>query len=87
MVVSFTENVAQYVKLRDSDVGRPLSDLSQAIDYPELIDDVTSVLKKQEAVEHLARGANGSKILVRISPLTDIEPSGAVLTFTPLGAE
>ena len=39
------------------------------------------------AVEHLARGAKGSKILVRISPLTDIEPSGAVLTFTPLTAE
>ena len=87
MVVSFTENVTQYVKLKDSDVGRPLSDLSQAIDYPELIDDVKSVLKEKEAVEHLARGTKGSKILVRISPLTDIEPSGAVLTFTPLKAE
>jgi hypothetical protein len=61
--------------------------LSQAIDYPELFDDVKSVLKKQEAIEHLARGAEDSKILVRINPLTDIQPRGAVLTFTPLTME
>ena len=87
VVVNFTENVTQHIKLRDSDIGRPLSDFSQAIDYPGLITDVESVLKKQEAFEHQAKAADGSKILVRISPLTDMEPSGAVVTFTPITVE
>ena len=38
----FTEETTHLIKLIESDLGRPLSDIASNIKYPELTDDIRS---------------------------------------------
>jgi two-component system CheB/CheR fusion protein len=87
VITRFSPDASQIFKLRDTDVGRPLEDITHNLRYPELMDDLEKTLKTERMVEHEVLSANGkNKYLVRMLPY--IVPSstqrGAVATFVDM---
>ncbi|TIL78372.1 MAG: chemotaxis protein CheR, partial [Mesorhizobium sp.] len=55
-----------------SDVGRPLTELSSQLDYPELKQHIDAVFETGETLNHhLARDNQGRFHMVRINPYRD----------------
>jgi len=82
MIMSFTPAAAMSFKLRKSDIGRPLTELAGAMEYPDLKEDIRQVLKTGELVEHQLspKGAPGH-FLLRVNPyLDDGMITGVVIT-------
>jgi two-component system CheB/CheR fusion protein len=67
-IVRFTDQAARLFRLRPGDSGRPLTDLTNRLDYPELIDDARAVLGGREQVEREVAGPDGSWYLARTLP-------------------
>jgi two-component system CheB/CheR fusion protein len=90
VIRTFTPAASEFFNLRASDVGRPLSDLSSRIDYPEMQAHIERVFAEGESIaHHLARDAKGSYYLVRLIPYRDkgARTQGVVVTLvdvTPL---
>ena len=82
-VRSFTATVRQFVRLIDSDVGRPLSDISYNLDYPELMTDVERVFKSGEGHATVVNSED-QPVLIRVNPYKDVTEGGVVITFTPV---
>ena len=72
-VQRFTERARSMVRLIESDVGRPLSDLSTHLDYERFSEDCRRVLTTLEPREIEARGNNGRWYLLRIMPYRTAE--------------
>jgi two-component system CheB/CheR fusion protein len=82
----FTPDVTGVINLISSDVGRPLSDISLKIEYPELMNDAEGVLRSLVMKEKVALHAEGTWHLVRIIPYrtsTNVI-EGAVITFVEI---
>ncbi len=81
-VKRYTERARDVVRLIDSDIGRPLSDLTSTLDYPDLVEDCRKVLATLSPVEREARDADGRWQLVRLLPYrtADNVIDGLVLT-------
>ena len=79
----FTPAVTQVFNFADADHGRPLGDITHRLDYPDLIQEVQSVLTSLERSEREVESVDGEAYIVRISPYrsADDEVDGAVLTF------
>lgn len=79
----FTEETTKLIKLIESDVGRPLSDIAFQINYPELIDDIGQVIKKVAFKEKEVNTAKGEWYKVRIMPYKTSKNviDGATITF------
>jgi len=79
----FTEMAIGIIKLIPGDVGRPLSDLVTALDYPELSSDARKVMKSLAFAEREASTGDGRWFRVRIMPYRTIDNmiDGLVLTF------
>nr|WP_284732058.1 CheR family methyltransferase [Mesorhizobium sp. dw_380] len=72
VVRTFTPAASSFFSLRPSDVGRPLTDLSSQLDYPELKQHIDKVFETGETLNHhLARDARGLFHMVRINPYRD----------------
>lgn len=83
VVRTFTPAASSFFNLRPSDVGRPLTDLSSQLDYPELKRHIQAVFETGETLNHhLARDDKGRFYLVRINPYRDKSGSiqGVVVT-------
>ncbi|KQW54339.1 CheR family methyltransferase [Variovorax sp. Root411] len=82
-VTRFTPSAVSVFKLIASDVGRPLSDLTTPLDYPQLMQDARGVLETLQPTERLVGDANGRWYLARARPYRTIEDriAGVVLTF------
>jgi two-component system CheB/CheR fusion protein len=82
----FTTPMTQVVKLIDSDIGRPLSDLASTLNYERLLEDVTEVLHTLVFKEIDVQTKEGMWYLLRIMPYRTIENSidGLVLTFVDI---
>ncbi len=85
-VKRFTPQARSVVPLIDADLGRPLADLALLLDYPDLLSDADSVLRRLEPSEKEVSGPNGSWYDVRIRPYrTDGNAvEGLVLTFVDI---
>jgi two-component system, chemotaxis family, CheB/CheR fusion protein len=69
VIRTFTPAAASFFNLRPTDAGRPLTDLSSEIDYPNLKEEMKSVFESGKALEHqLPRGRDGKHHLVRLIP-------------------
>jgi two-component system CheB/CheR fusion protein len=69
VIRNFTPTASQFFKLRNSDVGRPLTELSSAIDYPDLKAHITEVFSSGESRDHhLPRDGNGQHFMARLIP-------------------
>ncbi|MEM9711148.1 MAG: CheR family methyltransferase [Actinomycetota bacterium] len=64
----YTPALADYVKLRPQDVGRPVGDIVLTLDLPSLQDDATEVIHTGASIEREARSDDAGWILVRMTP-------------------
>ncbi|GAB3685687.1 CheR family methyltransferase [Salinisphaera aquimarina] len=84
----FTPTVKALLSVIDSDVGRPLSDITFKFDDAELLDDADRVLEELSIREREIEATDGSWYLRRVLPyrtrVNSIE--GVVITFTDINA-
>jgi two-component system CheB/CheR fusion protein len=84
---SFTPAMTELFHLRDGDKGRPITEISPRMDYPELKDDVGRVLKQMTMTERvLSLSDDAGTFLMRMRPYVTIENvvDGVVLTFVDI---
>jgi chemotaxis methyl-accepting protein methylase/chemotaxis response regulator CheB/PAS domain-containing protein len=82
----FTTQAAKIIKLIPGDVGRPFTDLSSALLYPDLPDDSRAVLKTLASKEKQIASRDGRWFTVRIMPYRTLDNKieGLVITFSDI---
>jgi len=86
LVRRFTPQTAKIIKLIPGDIGRPITDIVTALDYPALADDTQKVLKTLVFVEKQVTAREGRWFTVRIMPYCtqDNRIDGVVMTFADI---
>ncbi|MGJ7460374.1 chemotaxis protein CheB [Halomonas sp. MA07-2] len=84
----YTERAAKIINIRESDVGRPLSDLTTTLLYPELNDDAHATLSTLEFSEKQILATDGRWFTVRIMPYRRLDNviDGVVITLVDITA-
>ncbi len=84
----FTDRAAKIINLRDSDIGRPLSDLTTSLQYPTLNDDAHETLRTLIFSEKQIQTSDQRWFSVRIMPYRRLDNviDGAVITFVDITA-
>jgi two-component system CheB/CheR fusion protein len=84
----FTEQMTHIVHLRDTDVGRPLSELASTLNYPELHADARETLRTLAFAEKEAVTTDDRWYSVRIMPYRTLANviRGVVITFVDITA-
>jgi two-component system CheB/CheR fusion protein len=82
----FTTGADQLFKLLPGDVGRPLSDISSDLLYPELTEAAREVLRTLAFSERQIAATDGRWFSVRIMPYRTMENviGGVVITFADI---
>lgn len=86
-VTGFTPMITALFHLRDSDLGRPVTEISSRIPYAELEQDVREVTRSLAVSERLLQGDdNGPVYLLRMRPYRTVDNviDGVVMTFTDI---
>jgi two-component system, chemotaxis family, CheB/CheR fusion protein len=85
-ITRYTPSAVALFNLIASDVGRPLSDLSNRLRYPKMGEDARSVLDTLMTVEREVGETGGSWYLARMRPYRTIDDriAGVVLTFVDI---
>jgi two-component system CheB/CheR fusion protein len=80
----FTAQMTQIIRLIDSYVGRPITDLATTLSYPALPDDARAVVATLVVKETQAEAVDGRWYSVRIMPYRTVDDrvDGVVITFT-----
>ncbi len=78
----YTERAINLINLRESDVGRPLSDLTNQLQYPDLQKDAENTLRELSISEKQVDTDDGRVFTVRIMPYRRLDNvvDGVVLT-------
>jgi PAS domain S-box-containing protein len=84
----FTEKARKIIALRDSDIGRPLGDLTSQLEYADLQADVQEMLRTLVVSEKQIHSRDGHWYAVRVMPYRthDDVIQGAVITFVDITA-
>lgn len=84
----FTEQMTRIVNLRDTDIGRPLSDLTTTLNYPDLVADARDTLRTLAFTEKEISTTDAHWYKVRIMPYRTVANviQGAVITFVDITA-
>ncbi|MBK6854433.1 MAG: PAS domain-containing protein [Burkholderiales bacterium] len=84
----YTEKINRIINLRDSDIGRPLSDLASSLIYPELNEDASQTLRTLVFTEKQIATTDGLWFMVRIKPYQTVANviQGVVITFIDITA-
>lgn len=88
-ITRFSPDATQIFKLRESDAGRPLGDISHVLRYPDLMEDLRQTLATQRLVETEVVTLDDKKTyLVRILPylIPSTTINGVVATFVDVTA-
>jgi two-component system CheB/CheR fusion protein len=82
----FTDRAAKIINLRDSDIDRPLSDLTTTLQYPALPDDAQETLRTLVFSEKQVQTSDQRWFSVRIMPYRRLDNviDGAVITFVDI---
>ncbi|WP_395059602.1 chemotaxis protein CheB [Polaromonas sp.] len=82
----YTERASKIISLRESDIGRPLSDLTTSLQYPTLQDDTNETLRTLVFSEKQIFTSDARWFSVRIMPYRRIDNviDGAVITFVDI---
>ncbi|HEY9064835.1 MAG TPA: PAS domain S-box protein, partial [Burkholderiaceae bacterium] len=85
-ITRYTPSAVALFNLIPTDVGRPLTDLTSQLDYPDLGDDAQRVLDRLVPVEREVSEGDGSWYLVRALPYRTLDDriAGVVLTFVDI---
>ena len=84
----FTERITRIIHLRESDIGRPLSELASTLVYPQLHADAKEVLRTLAFSEKQIATTDGHWFTVRIMPYRPVANviQGVVITFVDISA-
>jgi len=84
----FTDQIKRIINLREADVGRPLSDLTTTLNYPQLDADARSTLRTLAFSEKEISTSDAHWFKVRIMPYRTVANviQGAVITFVDITA-
>ena len=84
----YTDRAAKIINLRESDVGRPLSDLTTMLEYPALHDDAAETLRTLAICEKEIHTTDNRWFSVRIIPYRRLDNviDGVVLTMVDISA-
>ncbi len=84
----YTERASKIISLRDSDIGRPLSDLTTSLQYPTLQEDAKETVRTLVITEKQILTSDARWFSVRIMPYRRIDNviDGAVITFVDITA-
>jgi two-component system, chemotaxis family, CheB/CheR fusion protein len=84
----YTERASKIINLRESDVGRPLSDITTTLHYPTLHEDAQETLRTLIFCEKQIRDQGGKWFSVRIMPYRRLDNviDGVVITFVDITA-
>ena len=88
-ITRFSPDATQIFKLRESDLGRPLDDITHRLRYPDLMADLESTLRTERMTEREVPSAtDATTYLVRILPymIPSTTDRGAVATFIDVTA-
>jgi two-component system CheB/CheR fusion protein len=79
----FTPQTTKIIKLIPGDAGRPITDITTELDYPQMPDDIREVLRSLVFHECQVSSRNGQWFSVRIMPYRtqDNRINGVVITF------
>lgn len=82
----FTDPIAEIFKIRNSDIGRPLTDLVTSLIYPELETNALVVIKNLTSIATEVETNDGRWFSVKIMPYRTIDDhiDGIVLTFNDI---
>ncbi|MGB8632666.1 MAG: HWE histidine kinase domain-containing protein, partial [Xanthobacteraceae bacterium] len=86
-IKSFTPGMSDIFQLRDADRGRSVANFATALDYPDLVDDARTVLRKLSVVEKEVRLKDKRMaFLMRIRPYRTVDNviDGVVVTFVDI---
>ncbi len=85
-VAFFTPAVKSIFNLIASDRGRPLSDITNGLEYQNLLLDAGLVLENLQSIEKVVKAKNGQKYLMRLLPYRTPEDriEGVVMTFVDI---
>jgi two-component system CheB/CheR fusion protein len=84
----FTDSVTEIFKLRQTDTGRPFTDLVTNLQYPEMGAHAIEVIKKLSPIQNTIPTNDGRWFSVRIMPYRTLDDriDGLVITFTDITA-
>ena len=85
----FTRGVSEVFHVRDSDFGRPITEIVTLLDYPDLERDLKTVLRKLTAIERqVTLHDTKSSFILQIRPYRTVDNviDGVVLTFVDITA-
>lgn len=84
----FTDQIKRIINLREADIGRPLSDLTTTLNYPELHGDAQNTLRTLVFSEKEISTTDAHWFKVRIMPYRTVANviQGAVITFVDITA-
>ncbi|MGG7056517.1 chemotaxis protein CheB [Nitrosomonas sp. ANs5] len=82
----YTEQASKIINVRESDIGRPLSDLTTSLQYPALQDDANETLRTLVYSEKQIPTSDSRWFSVRIMPYRRLDNviDGAVITFVDI---
>ena len=83
-IKSFTRGISDIFSVRDSDIGRPITEIVSLLDYSELKRDVKTVLRKLNVTERRVMLTDSSMIFeMRVRPYRTVDNviDGVVCTF------
>ncbi len=83
LIKRFTPSAQRIFNLLPADIGRPISDITHRLSYPDLLHDAETVLASLTTVEHEIEAETGQCLLTRIAPYRTAEDriAGVVATF------
>ena len=82
----YTDRAAKIVSLREGDIGRPLSELSSILDYPELSEDAEQTLRSLQVSEKQVLASDDRWFTVSIMPYHRVDDviDGVVITMVDI---
>ncbi|MEQ8206589.1 MAG: PAS domain-containing protein, partial [Woeseia sp.] len=84
----YTDRAAKIINIRESDIGRPLSDLTTSLKYSALHDDAAETLRTLAFHEKQVETGDGKWFSVRIMPYRRLDNviDGVVVTLIDITA-
>lgn len=85
-ILRFTPQVGELFNVRPVDRGRPLSDLTHRLGYPQLREDAEGVLRQLIPLEREVQDERGRWYMTRVAPYRDAQDriQGVVVTFVEI---
>jgi PAS domain S-box-containing protein len=85
-ILRFTPKLSELFNVRQTDRGRPISDLTTRVGYPEMREDAAHVLTRLAPVDRELQDENGRWYMTRVLPYRTPEDriEGVVITFVDI---